>query len=278
MAGGDADTVTKERVVVMTDPARELAELCERLHNAGDTRSGEAYLSAAFEVQAWSKDFYQIVFAILDRIELVKALIAGIDLDADHKTEALAHAEALAGAFGSTSLQSHWHNNGSTHLARVNVQPIKMLSAMIRQRLSYPKLSSEDVEELKREVSELLAWLTEHQLAEQDFVRQALVDGLEQFHFRLSRLQWLGYGYTIESLRDVISAYMALDRGLRDPAEQPDAAAVMQKTATVIRAIYDRIAVAKNIVEVGDFMLRAYGATSLAMKAYPGVAGLLPSG
>lgn len=262
---------------ILTDPARELAELCQKLHSPHFSGTGHKYLAAQFDVRAWSKDFYQIIFAILDRIELVKSIVIDLDLDTDVKSEALIHTEALAEAFQFQALQGSWHQGGSNHLSPVNVQPIKMLSTMVRQRLSYPKLSPEDVEELKSEVNTLLEWLREHQLSEQDFIRQALIDGLEQFLFRFDKLEWLGYGYAVASLRDIVSAYMALERSVTEPAAHPDAVAMMQKTAAVVRKIYNKVNVAKGVFEAGDFMLKAYGAASLAMTTYPGIAGLLQS-
>lgn len=262
---------------ILTDPARELAELCQKLHNPGDATIGHTYLAAQFGVRGWSKDFYQIIFAILDRIELVKSIIIDLDLDTDVKSEALSHAEDLAGAFVSAPLQAYWNQGGSKNLAPVNVQPIKMLSSMVRQRMSYPKLSPEDVEELRVDVNTLLEWLREHQLSEQDFIRQALIEGLEQFMFRFDKLEWFGYGYAVASLRDIVSAYMALERSVTEPAAHPDAVAMMQKTAAVVRKIYNKVNVAKGVFEAGDFVLKAYGAASLAMTTYPGIAGLLQS-
>ena len=88
-----------------------------------------------------------------------------------------------------------------------HINPIKTLSYQIRQKVSYPKLDEDDRKELLAVVSELIEWLKEHQLKEQDFIRQAIVEGLEQFRFRLERFEWLGWGYTLGSLRDVVAAY-----------------------------------------------------------------------
>jgi len=275
---GEAGATDAPKLVIMTDPARELADLCQSLYANQNAHKGADYLSDKFDVQPWSRDFYLVIFAILDRMKMVEALIDELGLDEDHKDEAVNHIRALAQAFDSGSMMRSWYDNGSTHLAPVNVQPLKMLSGMVRQRISYPKLAAEDVTLSLGEVDTLLEWLYEHQLAEHDFIRQALIEGLEQFSFRLGKLQWLGYGYTVASLREVISAYMALERSVTDLQARPDADAMMKKTAGVIRSVYERITIAKGAVETGDFMLKAYSTVALAVTAYPGIAGLLSKG
>lgn len=262
----------------LTDPARELAEVCQRLYAPHESRAGSTFLAEQFGVVPYSKDFYQIIFSIIDRIEFLKNVIADLELDPDHKSEALIHADALTTAFNNGGLQNSWHNNGSTSLSPLNVQPIKMLSPMVRSKISYPRLSDEDAEKLELEVAELAGWLKKHQLSKQDFIRQSIIEGLEQFLFRLDKMQWLGYGYTIASLREVIAAYMALDRNSLDPNEQPIESAILHRTATVIKSAYSYIARAKDYKENYDFILTAFNATSVAITSYPVIKGLLSSG
>jgi hypothetical protein len=179
-------------------------------------------------------------------------------------------------AFNIDGLMNGWAAHGRVHLGAQNIQPIKMLSAMVRQKVSYPKLSNDELTELLGQIDDLTTWLEEHQTKEQDFIRQAILDGVRQFRFRLERIGWFGWGYTLESLRDVIGAYMALERGLPAQGVDPVAEAVLKKVGAFVKDFYEKTKFAKDVVDTGDFMLRAYGAVSLL--AHGGsVAGLLTS-
>ena len=43
----------------------------------------------------------------------------------------------------------------------------------------------------------------------------------------------------------------------------------------MIRAIFEKVQFAKDVVETGDFMLKAYGAATLFIQAKQGLSGLL---
>lgn len=262
-------------MVTQTDPARELAEICVRLQGNADAR-GDDWLAAKFGVKAWSKEFYEIVFCIVERADFLISIINELDLDEDFKGEAAQHVEAVKTAFSQRALSSPWKVVGAKAVDRENVQPLKMLAQTVRQKVSYPKLSDEEHDDLLADVDELIGWLEEHQIRDQDFIRQALLEGLKHFRFRLAHVGWLGWGYTLDSLREVIGAYMAMERGL-DPDVDPVAKAALQKVAAFVRDFYEKTKSFKDIVDTGDFLLRAYGAASL-VSTTGGLAGLLPAG
>ncbi|MBI1402710.1 MAG: hypothetical protein GC147_05815 [Porphyrobacter sp.] len=142
--------------------------------------------------------------------------------------------------------------------------------------MSYPEISDEEREEILSEVAQLREWLEQHQVADQDFLRQAMIDGLRQFEFRLSRVRWFGYGYALNSLKDVIGAYFALERGYLDDGSMPIIGATLQKVGEGLKSIYQKAGFAKDAVERTDFIIRAYGAASIYMNAHSGgVTGLL---
>lgn len=173
-------------------------------------------------------------------------------------------------------MRAQWKDVGNKHLSPINVGPLKALSASVRQRVAYRKLDTAELAEILEETGNLLDWLREHQLEEQDFIRQAMIEGLERFQFRLERLAWLGWGYTLDSLREIIAAYMLLEREGIDPQDNPNAAAVLKKVGSVIQSVYERVATAKGVVETGDWLLKAYGAGSLVYQTgRPLIAGLL---
>lgn len=266
-----------EQPIVLTDPARELAELCGALEQLTD-RAGETHLADNFDVKAWSPEFFQIVFTIVERCALLQRIVEDLELDDDLKAEVITHIGRVMDAFSAKSMKAAWKAHGNERIGPVHVGPIKAISGLVRQRVAYRKLSEEELAELQEEVAKLLEWLYDHQLSEQDFIRQALIDGLEHFQFRVTRLRWLGWGYTLDSLREVIAAYMLLERGI-DPQASPDAQALLRKVGAVIKNVYEKVGVVKGVAETGDWLLRAYGAGSLVYQSNPqSIAGLLGAG
>lgn len=259
----------------LTDPARELAEICTSLQ-AQSGHEGDVFVGSKLEVEPWSKEFFQILFCITERIDFLIEIVSDLDIDDDFRGEAVGHIRGVKNAFSKAAMKGAWKTSGAPHLAPHNVQPIKMLSPLVRERIQYPKLSDEERDELLSEIATLRIWLESHQLQEQDFIRQTLIDGLRQLHFRVSRVKWLGWGYTLESLREVIAAYMALERGIPDEGIDPTAEAVLKKVSGFVKSFYEKTQVAKGMVETGDFMLRAYGALCLLSQGSV-VAGYLPS-
>lgn len=129
-----------------------------------------------------------------------------------------------------------------------------MISGIICRNHSYPLLSDEEFQELHDVVSELIQWLEQHQLSDRDFIRECIIDGLRQFLFRLDRLKWLGWGYSVESLKDVVMAYFALERGL-DVQADPVCGAAIQKIGTALKKVYGFTGAAKEVAETSDWAL-----------------------
>ncbi|PCD02663.1 hypothetical protein COC42_14835 [Sphingomonas spermidinifaciens] len=260
-----------------TDPASEFAALCDKLAPAVDAR-GSDHLASMFNVEEWSLEFYQILFCIIERANLIKQLMETIPEAAHIAPDAIAHIDDLLQGFKPLAMQKVWGHVGAQHVNAKNIQPIKILSAFLRMHVSYPALSDAERADVIGLVDELLTWLEDIQIAENDFIRQALIDGLRQFSFRLERVEWLGWGYTVASLRDVIGAYLALERGLPNDGSAPQADAIVRKVGAGLKGIYERVGFAKDAVERADFILKAYGAASLYVHSHGGIAGLLTFG
>lgn len=262
---------------VLTDPARELAELCEALQIPSQNR-GENFLAESFSVPAWSPEFYHIIFAISERCALVKQIVSELEIDDDYKEEIQNHITQIMEAFSASAMRDRWDQRGYVRLAAVNVQPIKAISPLVRQHISYAKISQDEVGEIESEITTLLEWLRAHQISEQDFVRQALIEGLERFLFRLTKLQWVGWGYALNSLREVIGAYLLLERGGIDASANPDAAAILQKVGGLIKSLYNKVGAAKEVQEKGEWLVKMYGLGSLMYQSGKPIAGLLGLG
>lgn len=257
-----------------TDPARELSDLIRSLNLHPNKRFDEE-LAQIFGVEAWSSDFYQIIFTISFRIDELLTLIDSLPLDDDHKAETKEGLRTIQRAFGPNGLQNAFQYSQQNFLSPTQVQPLSTLSGLVRPIRPYSKLDDAEQAELLTMVDELIGWLEEHQLSEQDFIRQALIEGLKQLQFRLKRIKWLGWGYTLQGLRDVITAYFALERGLPQDGSNPPAQAMIKFVADFVRSFFEKAGFAKETIETGDFMLKAYGTVQLLIAGQTTIAGLL---
>lgn len=71
---------------------------------------------------------------------------------------------------------------------------------------------------------------------------------------------------------------MLLERGEPTAASQPDAAAMLHKVGGVIKSVYSKVSVAKDVSDHGDWLLRAYGLGSLVYQTgKPLISGFLGS-
>ncbi|MBX7488852.1 hypothetical protein K3177_10035 [Qipengyuania sp. GH25] len=255
----------------LSDPALELAALCDRLNLAHQTR-GDQFLASTFEVDPWSPEFFQILGSITTRTVALSRLLKSIGANEAVLTGAENHLTQIRGAFSHAGLSNHWKNHGQRCVSAEHSSPIRMLSPAIPSEYSFPNLTPEEVTELLGLTQTLLEWLKEAQLGERDFIRESLIEGLENFRFRLERLDWFGWGYSIESLREVILAYLTLERGI-DMNANPEIGALLKRTGKLLKAVFGHAERAKGAWETGDWLLSAY---SQAMRVGGGpVAGYI---
>ena len=200
----------------------------------------------------------------------------GLVLDDDIKDEALKSIDAIKAVFASANMLSLQTDQVRSILTGANGAVLKMLSINVRQQVSYPLLSAGSRSEILKEVVQLKEWLEGQQTEEKDFVRQSLIEGLDGFVFRLERLEWLGHGYALEGLKNVVEAYLSL-QGARfadeNGAELQDA--ILAKTKASVGRVLGIFDVAKDGMDRADWALRAYGAISALVDGSETVAGLL---
>lgn len=264
-----------ETSFLLTDPAREIVELCQSLSGGAANKPGDQYLAEHFGVAPYSTDFYRILVAISDRADQLEKLIQNLEFDADFRGEMVNHLSQIRLAFSNYGLQNQWKVGASTKLVAENLQPLKALSPLIRQVVSYRRLTDDDVLQIHAEASELLSWLEDANLMERDFVRAMLMDGLGEFLFRLDHIRWVGIGYTLESLRPVIRAYLALERGEINASDDPVALATLQRFRSFLAEVWQKTQTVREASETADWALRMYGAYEAVSKGAPVIAALL---
>jgi hypothetical protein len=259
----------------VTDPALEFAELCEALANQPDVGTGTNVLGEFFGVDVNSSAFYTVLFSLTQRCEQLSSFMDSLITDNMIKEEGKSHIKTISQAFMLNGLQNHWGHSKKNFLNPEHVRPIKFLSPTFRPNLSYPKLSPDEITNLLSQIDDLLMWLKDHQLAEQDFFRAAIIDGVTILRFRLERLHWLGWGYAIDGLKHVMQAYLALHGQCPDVETKPVAVALLQKVGHVLGIAFVALHGAKEVNDTVTFLVDAYGkAVAHGLRA-PTISGLL---
>ena len=257
----------------ITDPALELATVCRCLMVQTDER-GDEFLGKQFGVEPWSFMFFKIVFSIVERAERVGNIIEESQVDPMVKEAVLGHVGGIKTAFSRSSMATKWGAGGNIHLLS-HVPPLLTMSPEIRRIVSYPRPSVEEIEVAAADVRELLVWLRKHQLEEKDGIRVCLIEGLENLLLRIEKLGWLGWNETAQALRDVVGAYLAMERGFPEPELFPIAQATIAKIYGAVTRIYQAIGVTKEVADRGNLLLSIYGAWHLVQEN--GVAGYIGS-
>ena len=147
---------------------------------------------------------------------------------------------------------------GASYFQEGAIIALKMLSSEIGKLSPRTRLSPEERQELLNEVTDLLTWLRESQLKDHLLIREALIQGLEELEFRIARLEWVGWGYTLGSLKEVIAGYLMLERTNPNPGDNPDVSAVMKKVESVVKAVSESVGIIKDAAEKGEFVASAY--------------------
>lgn len=255
-----------------TDPAKEIADFCDALKSGGSS-TGDIHLARAFGVEPWSAEFLHILNAFMERTELIISTVEKIDLDVDHREELKLHVRTIQSLCSLKLLSKTWNNSdgGLPVVKGSSRAAMSSLSPSIRPLVWYPVLEDQERQDVLAEVEMVIGKLEELQLGDRDFIRQGLIDGLRQFHFRLARLKWLGWGYTIAGLRNVITAYLALERDFPNATENTSAAAAMKWTQGLLETVwkytgyaadakgrYDVAALAFNVAHVAGPFIAGY--------------------
>ncbi|WP_372096797.1 hypothetical protein [Tistrella mobilis] len=249
----------------MTDCARELADCLSQINQRFVDSNPANYLAKHFEVYPWSGDFYLILSIIQKRISDNIKVNNTLYYDEDTKEELERKISSLFGIFSGAALVQGWATTAHSSIVDA-IFSLKLISPRIRDNYGYPAFDDDDIKEILSDVSTMIEWLKDHQMKEKDFIRQALLDGLIHLEFSLKKFKWLGQGYNIQSLREVVSAYMALEQEICNHPNNDIGKAAANKCKKLISTFFDRIKGAKDIYETTDFLLKTYGAASLYIQ------------
>lgn len=159
---------------------------------------------------------------------------------------------------------------GQKRTTRAQTDPILSLGQAL-EKFDYQKPTPEDIEAIRADAEDLLTWLKEHQAEENDFIRACLIEGVQKFIFRLDKFRWVGWAYAIESLREIVGAYLALESGC-DPESMPQTKAILQKVSAKLLRAMEIVSKGREVKDDAEFLIAAFRAGTPVVT---GVAGYL---
>lgn len=253
-------------MTINTDPAREFTDFCMKLRESTGV-SGADHLASKFGVVAWSTVFYEIITIIHKRIDSLDALLNSMSIDDDLKSMSSTQLNVIRGAFSNGGLNNSWSNAVTQQLTDAQLFPIKMASAILKESHGYTVPDSGEVAEIIADLDTLLIWLRDAQFVDNDFIRLALIEGLENFHIRLVHVEWYGWLETFGAMKGVIAAYLFLERGMPSQNVEPSYEAMLKKTQVFMQKCFDKAKFTKDVQETADWALRGYGALTAIAQA-----------
>lgn len=261
--------------MALTDPARELVETLALLSDEPNEKI-VARLNRGAGVEPWSSSLFAIIFEIINRTDLVISEVRKLPLDEDVMEDAIRSLRAIRSVFANPKVLDQDVNQLRVTVTGANATVLKMLSSQIRENVSYHKISQDEKVQILQDVNDLHAWLVDLQSEEKSFIRQSLIEGLERFIFRLERLEWVGSGYVLEGLRDVIHAYLALEgANISDDGGDELQKAILAKCKAAVVRTLTVLDIFKEQTDRADWALRAYGAVSVLADGSSTVTALL---
>lgn len=260
-----------------TNLASFYAGVCQKLAKPSPLERGDAYLAKKFGTTAWSPDFYKLLSGIILQSVKLNTLFERTDLSNDLKRRAIKHNNNTIRAFSASALTSKWATSGMgmKALSKENTTAIAFCADHVGKISSYKKLKDDEIASLMANIGDLTTWLAEHEKFEADFIRQALIEGLSELEFRLKYVEWLGWSYASESLREVVSAYMALDRGIPPDARDPQLEALFLKMNGFLSRTWDVLGTTRDGFDRIDVAVRIYALAHMVSDVQT-ISGLLP--
>ena len=255
-----------------TNVAIELAHICQSLAYPDERHGGEV-LAERFQVAAYSPEFFEMLAIITGVTHQLEAALVSEQVHPAIAANATGHLQAIREAFSRQGLHGAWKGIGSQSLGAAHSDPILHLSGTLRS-LDYIKPSPEELQEIIADARDLLQWLEEHEIEESDFIRLCIMDGVRRFIFRLEKIGFLGWPHAVESLKEVVGAYLALERGYI-PAEMPKTGAMMKKVTGALDLPIKILSKAREAKDNIEFVGLVYKGAVKPGLAF--IAALLPS-
>ncbi|MBM6577136.1 hypothetical protein KCP91_12205 [Microvirga sp. SRT01] len=231
----------------ITDPARELSEI-SGFFAIQSSLTADQIIQQSTGIEPWSTDFLKLILCIHERADVLTKVIPLSSLDDDLVVKALEDISSIKDAFTPKKLRIASNQASSTAaVLKEHGRSLQYLSATVREKINYPRYTDEEVTEFIGLVDAYLNELA----ASNDVplvVRHSLGDGMSLLRFRLQHVKWLGSGYALASLREIMEVY---DRAAAndDLMSNPDAEAFVRGFGAIVARL---VAVTKSATEYKD--------------------------
>src|SRR5579884_1894629 len=121
-----------------SDPALDLAKLFGSLAAITQGKTGSRVLSEFFEVSEWSTEFFQLAFAVSERIDNLEALIrADAEIDEELQNEYSAHLHSLRQALTINAFSNDWNWAVQRALTPDRIAFLRAISPTVRRYAGY---------------------------------------------------------------------------------------------------------------------------------------------
>jgi hypothetical protein len=242
----------------LTDPAKELHNLCSQLVETGVfDESTDAVIAAKFKVIPWSVQLYDIVFIVRDKIDETVKLINEEKYDSIISEKSRYNHEAnlnkIKSAFGKDYLYSNWSNCLTNVMTSESLNTLMYLSDAIIREDKTIKLTQIDIDSIWESIRSLIKKLENLKDDKNVFLVDVLIEGLMKFGNRLDAYEFLGINYTIESFADLVKNYISLEKCCNDSFEE-EHVDLHKSIYKDFSNVFELIKKCKDVKEVTEFV------------------------
>lgn len=257
-----------------TDPASELAVVCQIL-SADYQHSAADFLALTFETTAYSREFFKVLFVIMEKIDELINIVDEIPIDISFIVTAKSMINEIALPLNPAGLQSSWNSGRSTRISAQKHFSLGMLSGYVKEKIRYPKLSEQESNELSIILDDLKSAIAQTDLNEVDFVRDAAINYIEESKFIVKRLHFFGWRYGIYSLKELVLLYFAVENMTKMPECSPQVIAFHQRLGAGLERLNQGFKVGRDWKDNFGILAISYGAGA-TLGNYLRAVGLLP--
>jgi hypothetical protein len=238
--------------IELTDPARELANLGQFFldsANKGDTTDG---LTRCFALPADDPHFLEILAAVQHRVRNVESLANApgeSDFDPELRSQVVTATRSFGQLLHPKNAPTPWHQSRATFLPDKHITAIRFFSATARRFRPLRVISEADREEALDRIKEITERLRVD-LSLENWMRAALVDGLERLFLVLKHLQFFGHESAVVELLLMHEKISVVEEAVGE---------AKKKDSVTLRDALLVITLAANLFTLPDQVASAFG-------------------
>jgi hypothetical protein len=199
-----------------TDLSQELHHLCAKLIHVGNVNeSTDAVLANVFNVEPWSSEFFEIVFIVTDKIELLIKILSSEyyekKLNALSRPKYINNLNLIKSMFDKNGIYSNWNSIIVNILTENTIDSVLAVSDSLNDSDKIFKLTHSEIFSLISMSDKIKSQLLKMENSKNKFFVDSIMVGLEKFLFRLDRIGYLGIVSTLESFSELLKQIIILE-------------------------------------------------------------------